>query len=198
VLDEWIECEVKPRCKGLVRLFRYADDAIVCCQYDSDAIRIKAVLEKRFAKHKLKMNVDKTKMINFSKKRGNKAAFDFLGFTFYLGRSRNGNIIPKLKTIGKRFRTKLKRVNEWARDIRNRLKLQDIWMRFCSKLQGHINYYGVTHNIERVGSFIYQAKKIIFKWLNRRSQKKSFNWGTFQKYLEKYPLPEAKIHHQLI
>lgn len=198
VLDEWIECEVKPRCKGMVRLFRYADDAIICCQYDSDAIRIKAVLEKRFAKYKLKMNVNKTKMINFSKKSGNKAAFDFLGFTFYLGRSRKGHIIPKLKTIGKRFRAKLKRVNEWAREIRSRLKLQDIWTRFCSKLQGHINYYGVTFNIERVESFIHQAKKIMFKWLNRRSQKRSFNWAKFQKYFEKYPVPKAKVHHQLI
>ena len=33
------------------------------------------------------------------------------------------------------------------------------------------------------------------KWLNRRSQKKSFNWETFQKYMERFPLPKARIHH---
>lgn len=39
VLDLWIQEDVKPRCKGEVRLFRYADDAIICCQYEEDAIR---------------------------------------------------------------------------------------------------------------------------------------------------------------
>ena len=82
VIDEWIERIVKPRCRGRVNLYRYCDDAVICCQYESDAIRIKTALVKRLAKYKLKLNEEKTKMVNFCKTSGNKAAFDFLGFTF--------------------------------------------------------------------------------------------------------------------
>ena len=197
VIDEWIEREVKPRCKGTVRTFRFADDCVLCCQYDSDAVRVKAALAKRLAKYKLKMNEGKTKMVNFRKTNGIKTSFDFLGFTFYLGRSRVGRIIPKLKTIGKRFRAKLKKVNEWARSIRNKLPLREIWYLFCSKLRGHINYYGVSFNEKAVRDFMHQAEKIMFKWLNKRSQRKSFNWQDFQKYTERHPLPAIKVYHKL-
>ena len=197
VIDEWIEREVKPRCKGTVRTFRFADDCVLCCQYDSDAVRVKAALAKRLAKYKLKMNEGKTKMVNFRKTNGIKTSFDFLGFTFYLGRARVGGTIPKLKTIGKRFKAKMNKVREWARSIRNKLPLREIWYLFCSKLRGHINYYGVSFNEKAVRDFMHQAEKIMFKWLNKRSQRKSFNWQDFQKYTERHPLPAIKVYHKL-
>lgn len=193
VIDEWFEQVVKSHCKGKVRLVRYCDDAVICCQYESDASRIKEALGRRLAKYNLEMNEEKTKMIDFRKVRGNKAALIFLGFTLYLGRSRKETIIPKLKTIGTRYRSKLKRVNEWARTIRNKMKLQEIWESFCSKLGGHINYYGVSQNLGRVRAFVYEAILIMFKWLNRRSQRKSFNWKSFLKYISRFSVPKVMI-----
>jgi hypothetical protein len=35
----------------------------------------------------------------------------------------------------------------------------------------------------------------VLKWLNRRSQKKSFSWAAYGAYLKRYPLPTPKIHH---
>jgi RNA-directed DNA polymerase len=197
VIDEWMEREVQPRCKGIVKLFRYADDAVICCEFESDAKRVKEALGKRLTKYKLALNEEKTKLVNFRKETGSKSYFDFLGFTFYLGESRQGKIIPKLKTIGKRMRTKLKRVNEWARMIKNRMELKNIWKRFCQKMRGHINYYGVSHNIKGVETFVHHAVRIMFKWLNRRSQRKSFTWESFARYIEANPLPEIKIYHVL-
>ena len=66
----------------------------------------------------------------------------------------------------------------------------NIWKIFQSKIRGHIQYYGVSFNTDKVKEFIAQATKILFKWLNRRSQKRSFNWDKFQKFMEKNPLPE--------
>ena len=146
VIDEWVETIVKPRCVGQIWLCRFCDDAVICCQFEEDAMRVKEALGKRLTKYKLKLNVEKTRLVNFRKTAKKSASFDFLGFTHYLGQSRNGIIIPKLKTIGKRMRTKLKRVNEWARTIRNKVKLEKIWKLFCLKLQGHINYYAMSHN----------------------------------------------------
>ncbi len=197
VLDEWIEKDVKPRCAGQVWLCRYADDGVICCQFEKDAIRIRKALGKRLARFKLKLNEEKTKLVDFRKIAGKRAAFNFLGFTHYLGKSKNGYIIPKLKTIGKRLRLKLKAVKDWIRIAKNRMELAEIWKRFCLKLQGHINYYGVSHNCRQVRIFIAQATKIMFKWLNRRSQRNSFNWEQFQLFIKANPLPMAKRHHKL-
>ena len=201
VIDEWVEEMVKPNCRGKAELFRYGDDMIICCQYKEDAMRINKALNRRLAKFNLRLNKEKTKIVPFSKREAGRGksqkSFDFLGFTFYLGRSKGGNIIPKVKTSGKKFRAKLKNVNAWSKAIRNKMKLADIWKLFQAKIRGHIQYYGVSHNTVRVNEFINQAKRILFKWLNRRSQKKSFDWDQFNKFISRYPLPESRVVHNL-
>jgi len=180
-IDIWIEEMVKPNCKGNVRLLRYADDAVICCQYDVDAKRIREALVKRLGKYKLELNEEKTKQIPFDKRlvaQGiEQGTFDFLGFTFYWGRSKAGRIIPKLKTKAKTMKAKLNKVKEWIKEIKNRKTLSQIWKTFTAKLRGHINYYGVSHNSENVSKFVHKAEEIVFKWLNRRSQRNSFYMG---------------------
>ena len=201
VIDEWMEHTVAPLTKGRIKAFRYADDLVICCRYEEDALRVRKALGKRLEKYKLKLNEEKTKMVGFSKskvRRGIKQeAFDFLGFTFYLGRTTKGVIIPKVKTSGKRYRSKLKRVKDWAKKIRNRETLGSIWKMFCAKLRGHIQYYGVSFNSKMVRGFLKAAEKILFKWLNRRSQRKSFKWDKFWLFQKKHPLPVVKVHHKL-
>ena len=201
VLDLWFQRVVKKHCRGRIELFRYADDAVICCRYHRDAERIKVALIKRLAKFDLRLNEDKTKLVSFSKMKRRKGikqgAFDFLGFTFYLGRSRKGNVIPKIKTSGKRLRSKLKKVNQWARKVRNMARLPDIWKIFCAKLAGHIRYFGMSFNARHVEKFLYQATRIMFKWLNRRSQRRAFNWDQFGRFMRLFPLPRVKIYHSL-
>jgi len=60
-----------------------------------------------------------------------------------------------------------------------------------------VNYYGVSHNAENASKFLDGAKKIVFKWLNRRSQRKSFTWEGYAKYIKAHPLPTVKIVHRL-
>lgn len=141
-------------------------------------------------------------MVRFSKRNLSQnvrqETFNFLGFTFYLAKSRKGNIVPKVKSCGKRISSKLKKVKDWCKDIRHKHKLPIIWKSFCSKLRGHIQYYGVTFNGKAVNSFIHQAVKIMFKWLNRRSQRKSFTWDKFNLFIERNPLPKVKVCHRII
>ena len=196
-IDQWIEEMIKPNCKGNVALFRYADDCVICCEYEEDAKRIKEVLGKRLAKFKLQLNEEKTKLVSFDKRKGKEGAFDFLGFTFYWGYSRGKRVIPKLKTRGKTMRVKLKKVTQWIKQERNKRPLKEIWKSFCSKMRGHIQYYGVSHNGKHVEAFLHQGKKIMFKWLNRRSQRISFDWEQFNVFIQKNPMPEGKIVHRL-
>lgn len=201
VIDMWIEKEIQPYLKGKVKLFRYADDVIVCCEHSTDAQKIMNVLGKRLAKFKLKLNKEKTKVVPFSKAKARRGirqgTFDFLGFTFHLGRSKRGTIVPKVKTAKKRFVTKMKRITKWAKKNRNKYKLKQLWKTFCAKLRGHIQYYGVSHNYEQVIDFVEKSKKIFYKWINRRSQKKSMNWEKFNRFCEKHPLPAVEIKHRL-
>jgi len=201
VIDLWITETVSPLMRGRIKLFRYCDDLVICCRYKEDAKRIFNVLGKRLDKYHLALNEEKTKLVNFSKSKQRsgikQGSFEFLGFRFYLGKSLKGATIPKLKTSGKRFRSKLNRVKLWAKDIKSKKPLGEIWKTFCAKLRGHVQYYGVSFNSNMVAKFIYEARLIIFKWLNRRSQRKSFDWSKFELFVKKHPLPEAKVVHKL-
>lgn len=88
-----------------VELFRYGDDGVIACRYSEDARRIKEAFTKRLASYNLTLNQEKTKMVKFSKReaaRGIKQeTFDFLGFTFYLGKTLKGQIVPKVKSCGR-------------------------------------------------------------------------------------------------
>ena len=201
VIDEWICDIIKPYLKGAVRLFRYADDAIICCTCVEDANKIRKALVKRLERFKLHLNEEKTKMVSFSKRKASQGekqgTFDFLGFTFYLGKSLRGQTVPKLKTVKKRLRNKLIKVKEWTKQNRNKMKLVPLWKRFCKKLAGHCQYYGVSHNYKEVSFFFYEAINIFFKWCNRRSQRKSFTWEGFRCFMEKFPPPKPRIVHKL-
>ena len=70
--------------------------------------------------------------------------------------------------------------------------MPDIWKIFHAKLAGHIRYYGVSFNAKQLERFVYQATRILFKWLNRRSQRKSFTWDQFSCFLQAFPLPQVE------
>jgi RNA-directed DNA polymerase len=152
---------------------------MICCETEHDALRIRKGLGGRLARYKLSLNEKKTRLVDFRRPWNGEPrpeVFDFLGFTFYWGKSRKGAPVPKVKTSGKRLRTKLKAVNDWSRMIRSRYRLAYIWGIFCAKLRGHIQYYGVSFNSRAIQNFQKKATRIVFKRLNRRSQRRSYNW----------------------
>lgn len=121
-------------------MFRYCDDMVICWKYKNDADRITKALKGRLDRFSLKLNEEKTKVVSFSKRLFDKGckkdSFDFLGFTFYLARSRNGGVIVKLKTYLKRIRSKLKNVKYWIKKNRHSAPMKILWQKFCAKLQG--------------------------------------------------------------
>ena len=95
------------------------------------------------------------------------------------------------------MREKLANVKTWVKLNRFNDTLLAIWNKFCQKIQGHIVYFGVTNNCESLLNFSYRARGTFYKWMNRRSQKKSFNWQRFTIFEKQYPMPRVKIYHQL-
>ena len=70
-------------------------------------------------------------------------SFDYLGFTFCMGKSRQKKTIVKLKTSKKRMRAKIGNVKLWIKLNRHKERMRTLWDRFRVKINGHIRYYGV-------------------------------------------------------
>lgn len=206
VLDLWYNGKVKKELKGQSQLIRYADDFIIGFQFKEDAVKVLNELKERFAKFNLELAEDKTKIIEFGrfakenvKKRGGGKpdTFDFLGFTHYCSKTNDGRFKLGTKTSKKSLRKSLKSMNEWLRKVRNLDKQEEIWGKLKSKLLGHYQYYGISGNFESIKQFHCKSIEMTFKWFNRRSQKKSFNWESFSQYIEKYPLPKPELKFQI-
>ena len=200
VLDVWLEDVVPAHTRSTVVSFRYADDQVICCKYRSDAVKVLKALKLRLNKYGLELNAEKTKLVMFDKwafPKIKQDTFNFLGFTFYIRKSRKGHTHIALKTERRRFYAKLRRVNIWCRTNRNKQKLLQLWSTFNAKLRGHVEYYGISLNSDRVYSFVHLATDIFFKWINRRSQRKSFNWEQFRKFMIVYPGVKVGTRHYL-
>ena len=205
VLDEWFENEVKPQVKGECHLVRYADDFVIMVRYKDEASKVVELIRERFKRHELELHPDKTRVISFGRyerenahKQKRKAnTFDFLGLTHYCALSRCGKHIIGRRTAAKRFRKKVKEMNQWLKAERNLLRLSEIWQTLAAKLRGHFQYYGISGNYRGIQRYSQCVIKLAFRWLNRRSQRKSFNWEQFAWDCKRYPLPKPQIVHRL-
>ena len=197
VLDKWFTEVVREHCRGYCSILRYADDAVAVFEREDDAQRFMRVLPKRLEKFGLRLNAKKTHLLACGKRYARSCfrtgkrptTFDFLGLTHYWGRSRRGFVRIKRKTSKKRLRRSLVDLKLWLRQVRSRWKLPQIWTAMGQKLRGHFNYFGVTDNSQALYQFELKAHQLLFKWLNRRSQRRSFTWESFRRYLDQHPLP---------
>ena len=201
VLDLWFEKVVRKQCEGQAYMVRYADDFVCCFQHKREAIQFYESLKLRLKKFNLEIAEDKTKVIPFgrfaennAKRTGNgkPATFDFLGFTHYCGKSKQGKFRVKRKSSRKKVQGKLKESKEWLKSNRNK-NIHLIMERFRRSLVGYYNYYCITDNSRTVNDFKEKIEILLFKWLNRRSQRKSFTWDKFRLFLQMFPLPKPRI-----
>lgn len=195
VLDVWFAKVVGPQCQGEAYLIRYCDDFVACFQYREDAVHFFAALPNRLSKFRLEVAPEKTRLLEFGRfarrdaeRRGEKAAvFDFLGFTHYCGRSRKGRFKLKWRTSRERLRKSLRSLKEWLRVNRPR-PLREIWADVLVKLRGHYAYFGVSDNGPSLRRYRQAVLELLFRWLNRRSDQRSFTWTTFYAYVDVHPL----------
>jgi group II intron reverse transcriptase/maturase len=203
VLDTWFEQTVKSHTRGHCELIRYADDFVCTVRYEDDARRIERALKNRFNKYGLEIHPTKSRTISFGrferenaqKQKRRPNTFDFLGFTHYCGKTRRGKFKLGRRTSRKKFSAKCKELNNWLKSIRNFIETKEWWKILRAKLRGHYQYYGVSENYSGIERFYRQALRMVRKWLNRRSQKKSMSWEKFDHYLKCYPLPKPSIRH---
>ena len=192
-LDEWFEETVKKHCRGEALLCRYADDFVCAFEHGADAERFYKVLGPRLDKFGLQVAAEKTKILGFDRSKPEGAeSFDFLGFEFRWGVDRRGRPQVQRRTARKKLRKSLEAFTEWIRETRS-LKLRELMKTLNMKLVGYYNYYGVRGNFKSLYQFYWGVEKLLFKWLNRRSQRQGFNQEAFTGLLERYRLARPRI-----
>ena len=162
-------------------------------------------MEARLGKFHLEIEPTKTKLLKFGRfalqdaeREGKKPeTFTFLGFTHYCGQTRYGVFKVKRRTSKKKFRAKLKEMKSWLKESRSHQKAGAILRQAKAKLQGHLNYYAITDNGPMCSSYRYQVSRLLFKWLNRRSQRRSYSWERFSSALAWVRWPSVRIAHNL-
>jgi group II intron reverse transcriptase/maturase len=205
VLDLWFSRRVKRESRGAAYYFRYADDFLACFQYRDDANQFRRRLEDRLEGFGLQLALEKTRNIEFGRyarqnayKRDEKPKeFTFLGMTHYCGKTKKGYFKVKRRTSRKKLVESLRKFTDWARKARNVLRKGEMLTRARSRVVGYLNYYAITDNLERCSYYVYRAKRILFKWLNRKSQRKAYTWESFNQALAWVRWPKVRVRKDL-
>ena len=193
VLDKWFQKDVIPHCSGKAILIRYADDFVCAFEKLGDAERFYEVLGKCLGKYGLELSAEKTRIIPFSRSiQPGKTSFDFLGFEFRWGKDRKGRPLVKRRTAPKKLSKSLERFKEWFKKSRN-LRLPELFKLLNAKLRGYYQYYGVIGNFRSLQQFFYRVTLLLMKYLNRRSQRPSYNWAEFNQLLEQFGIEKPHI-----
>lgn len=188
VFDQWWSDEVAPRMRGRALAIRYADDLVMAFAEKRDAQRVYAVLAQRFARYGLTLHPDKTRLVRYTRPgpgRAEPGSFDFLGFTHYWTRSRGGRWVMKRKTARDRFTRALRAMNQWMKKARH-VPLPEQVRQLNRKLRGHYEAYGIRWNSGSISRFSQEVKRLWWKWLGRRSQRR-LTWAAFGRLLRRYP-----------
>jgi group II intron reverse transcriptase/maturase len=192
-LDLWFEREFKPRQRGRCCLVRYADDFVAAFAYRHEAAAFEQELKVRLASWGLEVAADKTKLLRFGRNGGDhNGRFDFLGFEFCWEPDRQGQPRVKRRTASKKLRASRQRLTDWIKGNRHR-PLGRLMRTLRVKLSGTWNYYGLIGNARRMTQFYDQTCRIVFKWLNRRSQRQSLTWEAFNRLLTRFDVPRPRI-----
>lgn len=195
VLDSWFERHVKPTLKGKAYLIRFADDFIILFQYENEARDVYERLLKRLEKFGLEVEQDKTHILPFGRYKGTDETFDFLGFTHYNSKTRTGKYTVGHRVSKKKkklFRQKLK---TWVKDNRN--LSTDLYMKkLNTKFTSTIRFYAISGTMEEMKKLKQIAFWTTFKWINRRSQRRSYSKAEFNRLWNRY-IDELKIYNDI-
>lgn len=204
-LDLWFSRRVSRQSREEAYYFRYADDFLACFQYKDDANCFRQRLEDRLEGFGLQLALEKTRNIEFGRfarenayKRGDKPKeFTFLGFTHYCGKTKSGYFKVKRRTSRKKLGQSLREFTQWARKARAVLKKGEMLRDAAGHVLGHLSYYAITDNLERCSYYAYRAERILFKWLNRKSQRKAYTWESFIQALAWAMWPKIRVRKDL-
>ena len=193
VLDLWFGTVIEPRYgMGESMMVRYADDCVFGFRNERDAQEFMDLLRSRLGKFGLKLSESKTRLVRFSRFAIGDGSFDFLGFTLRWVQTRKGYPAIRAQTKKARLLKAREAARQFIRENRN-LRLRNLFSKVSQKLSGFYAYFGTPGNYRAMDMLYKEAIASLMKYLNRRSQRKSYSWVRFTQILSEFPLPKPKI-----
>jgi group II intron reverse transcriptase/maturase len=193
VLDLWFEKVVKPRCGGRAMLIRYCDDFVVAFQLKRDAEAFYGILPKRLGKFNLALAPEKTRLIRFSRfYPGKRRCFHFLGFGYFWSRDRQGEARLRCRTSTKKERILMSSLYRWIKLNRHK-RVGLLLAELKRKLVGIANYFGLPDNSRSLNRLYGHVVRSLYKWLNRRSQRTSYNWLGLKALLVNFKIEPMRV-----
>ena len=201
-LDLWAVRWRRHKATGDMIIVRYADDFIIGFQHENDARRFLDEMRERLQKFALTLHPEKTRLIEFGcfaaerrKRRGlgRPETFNFLGFIFICGKTRQGKFQIKRKTRRDRMRAKLRTIKEemWRR-MHQPIADQGKWLSHV--VRGYFNYHAVPTNFRALVAFRTEIAKRWYRVLTRRSERTKLNWERMKRLIDDW-LPRPRILH---
>ena len=188
VLDLWFEKAIKRKLKGEAYYVRYADDFLILFQYENEAEAVLEMLRERLGKFSLEVAEDKTRILPIGRFKGTKEEFDFLGFTFFNTKTREGKYRLGIRTSKKKLKAKRQAAKAWLRSRMIR-PIPETMEKVAAIIRGHCGYYGVSGNLRFLYKFHDYMMQTTRKMLNRRSQRGCVTYEKFQKIWDYYVTP---------
>jgi RNA-directed DNA polymerase len=198
----WAERWRRREATGNMIIVRHADDIIVGFQHETDARRFLDAMRGRLKEFSLSLHPEKTRLIEFGRDAaanrkglglGKPETFNFLGFTFMCGNTRQGKFQIKRKTRRDRMRAKLEEIKrELRRRIHQPIPVQGKWL--AQVVMGYFRYHAVPTNGRALTAFRLQDTILWRRALRRRSQKDRTAWNRITKLAGAW-LPKPRILH---
>ena len=202
VFDLWAERWRRREAAGDMIIVRYADDVVAGFEHEADARRFLDAMRARFEAFALSLHPDKTRLIEFGRHAaanreqrglGKPETFDFLGFTFISGKSRQGKFLIHRKSRRDRVQAKLTAVKEELRQrMHGPIREQAEWLR--QVVTGWFNYHAVPTNGAALSAFRHHVIELWRRTLRRRGDKHRMTWRRIAKLADDW-LPRPRILH---
>ena len=202
VLDLWAERWRRHEAAGDMIIVRYADDLVVGFEHEADANRFLDAMRARFEEFTLSLHPDKTRLIEFGRHAtanrerrglGKPDTFDFLGFTFISGKSRQGKFLIHRKSRRDRVQAKLTEIKaELRQRMHEPIRETAEWLK--QVVTGYFQYHAVPTNGPALGAFRHHVIDLWRRVLRRRGQKHQMTWRRIGKLADDW-LPKPRILH---
>ena len=195
-LDLWFSTKIQPRYgQDMCMMVRYADDGVFGFRNHKDAVDFMHLLRERIGKFGLKLSESKTRLVRFSRFAIGETSIDFLGFSLRWTTSRKGVPVIRAETKKSRQQKACEAARQWIRENRH-MRVRNLIHKIGAKLSGYYAYFGVRGNSKALEKLYKEVYAYLLKMLNRRSQRKSYTYETFNQLLKDYPLPKPKLRRR--
>src|SRR5450756_2111284 len=106
---------------------------------------------------------------------------------------RTGKATLARKTQGTRMRQKLNALKQRLMSMRTEgtRAMQEFVL---SHVKGHLQYYGIRGNLRSVSIYMFHVERKLFRALNRRGQRRSYNWPQFRRWKRTWMPRPLAVH----